>query len=81
MPCSYTAYTHCVCFLKVEYEVELADLAMSIRLAYMTQQWLQVARRNAAHISEIPVEDFHVTMDDLECDELVVARRDGADEK
>jgi hypothetical protein len=34
-----------------------------------------------AHVSEIPIKDFDVTMHDLERDQLVVRVRDGGDEE
>lgn len=34
-----------------------------------------------AHVSEIPIEDFDVSMHDLECDELIVRIGDGSDEE
>lgn len=33
------------------------------------------------HVSKVSVQDLHVTVDDLECDELVVGRADPADEE
>ena len=60
-------------FLKVENEIQLANL--------LSAPGTTRKMANVTHIPKVPIQNFDISMYSLQRDQLVISRRDGADEE
>jgi hypothetical protein len=61
--------THSIGFLEIEDQVQFAYLRISTTSAFLT------------YIPEITIQNLDITMYNLQSDQFIVPRRDGADEE